>query len=87
MGEALYRDGAGAAAHFGFTMPVLYRVGIRRRKTGLTPLLRLDTLLREADFVCVILPLTAKRHLFGATQFARMKSSLFLLMPDAASGR
>ncbi|WP_302181065.1 NAD(P)-dependent oxidoreductase, partial [Salmonella enterica] len=36
----------------------------------------LDTLLQEADFVCVILPLTSEtRHLFGATQFARMKSS------------
>ncbi|MDH8399221.1 NAD(P)-dependent oxidoreductase, partial [Klebsiella pneumoniae] len=36
----------------------------------------LDTLLQESDFVCLILPLTDEtHHLFGAEQFAKMKSS------------
>ncbi len=75
-------------AHFGFTMPVLYHARRRHQEAEDRFNARycdLDTLLQEADFVCVILPLTAEtRHLFGATQFARMKSSAILLMPDAA---
>ncbi|VEA14765.1 2-hydroxyacid dehydrogenase [Salmonella enterica subsp. enterica] len=47
----------------------------------------LDTLLQEADFVCVILPLTAEtRHLFGATQFARMKSSAIFINAGRGPG-
>ena len=40
----------------------------------------LNTLLDEADFVCLILPLTDETyHLFGAEQFARMKSSAIFI--------
>ncbi|HGE8969525.1 TPA: NAD(P)-dependent oxidoreductase, partial [Salmonella enterica subsp. enterica] len=70
-------------AHFGFTMPVLYHARRRHQEAEDRFNARycdLDTLLQEADFVCVILPLTAEtRHLFGATQFARMKSSAIFI--------
>lgn len=40
----------------------------------------LDTLLQESDFVCLILPLTDEtHHLFGAEQFAKMKSSAIFI--------
>ena len=40
----------------------------------------LDTLLREADFVCLILPLSEEtHHLFGQAQFAKMKSSAIFI--------
>jgi len=72
IGEALAQRG-----HFGFGMPVLYhshsrkpsiedRFGARYRS--------LEALLREADFVCLTLPLTAETEgLIGAEQFAQMR--------------
>lgn len=40
----------------------------------------LDTLLQEADFVCLILPLTEEtHHLLGKAQFAKMKSSAIFI--------
>ncbi|HBS3674866.1 TPA: bifunctional glyoxylate/hydroxypyruvate reductase B, partial [Klebsiella quasipneumoniae subsp. similipneumoniae] len=40
----------------------------------------LDTLLQEADFVCLILPLSEEtHHLFGQAQFAKMKSSAIFI--------
>lgn len=70
-------------AHFGFTMPILYNARRRHQEAEDRFNARycdLDTLLQEADFVCVILPLTAEtRHLFGAKQFASMKSSAIFI--------
>jgi phosphogluconate 2-dehydrogenase len=72
IGEALAQRG-----HFGFGMPVIYhshspkpaveaRFDARYR--------RLDDLLREADFVCLTVPLTAETEgLIGAEQFALMR--------------
>lgn len=72
IGEALAQRG-----HFGFGMPVLYhshsrkpavedRFGAQYRS--------LEALLREADFVCLTLPLTAETEgLIGAEQFAQMR--------------
>lgn len=81
--DGAYRDGAGAASALW-----VYHAGLhhaRRRHQEAEDRFNarycdLDTLLQEADFVCVILPLTAEtRHLFGATQFARMKSSAIFI--------
>ncbi|MCF7532908.1 2-hydroxyacid dehydrogenase [Pseudomonas petrae] len=72
IGEAVAQRG-----HFGFGMPVLYhshspkaaveaRFGARYRS--------LEDLLREADFVCLTVPLTAETEgLIGAEQFAQMR--------------
>ncbi|HID4047580.1 TPA: glyoxylate/hydroxypyruvate reductase GhrB [Pluralibacter gergoviae] len=70
-------------AHAGFGMPVLYNA--RRHHTEAEERFgarycELDTLLEEADFVCLILPLTDEtRHLFGAEQFKKMKSSAIFI--------
>ncbi|KFC04522.1 2-ketoaldonate reductase [Trabulsiella guamensis ATCC 49490] len=70
-------------AHFGFNMPILYHA--RRRHEAAETRFNarycdLDTLLQEADFVCLILPLTDEtRHLFGAEQFKKMKSSAIFI--------
>ncbi|EPF6158414.1 glyoxylate/hydroxypyruvate reductase GhrB [Citrobacter sedlakii] len=70
-------------AHFGFSMPVLYNA--RRRHPEAEERFNarycdLDTLVQEADFVCLILPLTDKtHHLFGAEQFAHMKRSAIFI--------
>lgn len=70
-------------AHFGFGMPVLYNARRQHKEAEERFNARhcdLDTLLQEADFVCSILPLTAEtRHLFGAAQFAKMKSSAIFI--------
>ncbi|PMR69148.1 2-hydroxyacid dehydrogenase [Halomonas heilongjiangensis] len=77
IGAAVARRGA-----LGFGMRVLYsaspkpaleaELGAERRE--------LDELLAEADFVCVTVPLTAAtRHLIGAHELARMKSSAILV--------
>jgi lactate dehydrogenase-like 2-hydroxyacid dehydrogenase len=75
-------------AALGFGMRVLYtarspkpdaekHLGAQRRE--------LDSLLREADFVCVLAPLTAQtRHLIGAAELASMKPTAFLI--NAARG-
>ena len=70
-------------AHFGFNMPILYNA--RRQHPQAEERFNarycdLNTLLEEADFVCLILPLTEEtHHLFGAEQFARMKSSAIFI--------
>lgn len=65
------------------TKPVLYNARRRHQEAEDRFNARycdLDTLLQEADFVCVVLPLTTEtRHLFGANQFARMKSSAIFI--------
>ncbi len=67
-------------AHF-WAAPVLSRLSAASGgvKTGLTPATGdLDTLLQEADFVLRDPAANGRtRHLFGATQFARMKCPLF----------
>ncbi|MEC9481732.1 MAG: D-glycerate dehydrogenase, partial [Halomonas sp.] len=84
IGAAVARRGA-----LGFGMNVLYshaspkpeldaELGARRCEP--------DELLAQADFVCVTVPLTAETtHLFGAEQFARMKSSAIFI--NIARGR
>ena len=70
-------------AHFGFNMPILYNA--RRHHPQAEERFNarycdLNTLLEEADFVCLILPLSEEtHHLFGAEQFARMKSSAIFI--------
>lgn len=74
IGAAVARRGA-----LGFGMNVLYSYA--SPKPGLEAELgarrcEMDELLEQADFVCVTVPLTPETtHLFGAEQFARMKSS------------
>ncbi|HFG7810118.1 TPA: glyoxylate/hydroxypyruvate reductase GhrB [Salmonella enterica subsp. enterica serovar Java] len=70
-------------AHAGFGMQILYNA--RRWHPQAEELFNarycdLDTLLQETDFVCLILPLTEKTyHLFGKTQFEKMKSSAIFI--------
>lgn len=70
-------------AHFGFGMPVLYHARsqhVEAEERFAAQRCDLDTLLQQADFVCLILPLTeATYHLFGAAQFASMKSSAIFI--------
>ena len=79
------RIGAAIAkrGHFGFDMPILYtansakpeleeRMGAQRRE--------LDDLLKEADFVCLVVPLSAATEgLIGARELGLMKSSAILI--------
>ena len=70
-------------AHFGFGMPILYNA--RRRHSEAEERFNaryceLDTLLQEADFVCLILPLTDEtRHLIGKAAFEKMKTSAIFI--------
>lgn len=70
-------------AHFGFGMPILYNARRQHKEAEDHFQARycdLDTLLETADFVCLILPLTEEtRHLFGAKQFRKMKSSAIFI--------
>lgn len=70
-------------AHFGFNMPILYNARRHHKEAEERFNARycdLDTLLQESDFVCLILPLTDEtHHLFGAEQFAKMKSSAIFI--------
>lgn len=70
-------------AHFGFSMPILYNARSQHNEAEARFNARycdLDTLLAEADFVCVVLPLTEEtRHKFGSAQFARMKLSAIFI--------
>ncbi|MGY5954856.1 glyoxylate/hydroxypyruvate reductase GhrB [Kosakonia sp. BK9b] len=70
-------------AHFGFGMPVLYNA--RRHHTEAEERFQarycdLETLLKESDFICLILPLTDEtHHLIGEKQFAMMKKSAIFI--------
>ncbi|AHL33741.1 bifunctional glyoxylate/hydroxypyruvate reductase B [Pseudomonas brassicacearum] len=78
IGEALAQRG-----HFGFGMPVLYhshspKPAVEQRFNA--RYCSLETLLQQADFVCLTLPLTAETQgLIGAQAFARMRpETLFI---------
>ena len=70
-------------AHFGFNMPILYNA--RRHHSEAEERFNaryceLDTLLQEADFVCLVLPLTDEtRHLIGKSAFEKMKKSAIFI--------
>lgn len=70
-------------AHFGFGMPILYnarRHHMEAEERFGARYCELDALLEEADFVCLVLPLTDEtHHMIGADQFARMKSSAIFI--------
>ena len=60
-----------------FFIPSLFNKSFAQAKPSASPY---TTLLQEADFVCLILPLTEEtHHLFGEAQFARMKSSAIFI--------
>jgi len=70
-------------AHFGFGMPILYNA--RRHHTEAEERFQarycdLETLLKESDFVCLVLPLTEEtHHLIGKAQFEMMKKSAIFI--------
>ncbi|WLI78092.1 glyoxylate/hydroxypyruvate reductase GhrB [Kosakonia sp. H02] len=70
-------------AHFGFGMPILYNA--RRQHAEAEERFQarycdLDTLLKESDFVCLVLPLTDEtHHLIGKKQFEMMKKSAIFI--------
>jgi len=70
-------------AHFGFNMPILYNARRQHKEAEERFNARpcdLDTLLQEADFVCLILPLTDEtHHMFGKAQFEKMKKSAIFI--------
>ncbi len=70
-------------AHFGFNMPILYNARRQHKEAEERFNARyceLDTLLQEADFVCLILPLTDEtHHLMGKAQFQKMKKSAIFI--------
>ncbi len=70
-------------AHFGFNMPILYNARHQHKEAEERFNARyceLDTLLQEADFVCLILPLTDEtHHLMGKAQFEKMKKSAIFI--------
>ncbi|WP_110675850.1 D-glycerate dehydrogenase [Salinicola sp. RZ23] len=78
IGQAIARRGA-----LGFGMRVLYAKASPKPELEQALGARhceLDELLRESDFVCAIVPLNAEtRHLIGAPEFARMKSSAIFI--------
>ncbi|MFY9994358.1 MAG: glyoxylate/hydroxypyruvate reductase GhrB [Leclercia sp.] len=70
-------------AHFGFNMPILYNARRQHKEAEERFKARhcdLDTVLQEADFVCLILPLTDEtHHLIGKLQFEKMKKSAIFI--------
>lgn len=70
-------------AHFGFDMPILYNARRHHPQAEERFAARycdLDTLLAEADFVCILTPLTEEtRQLIGAAELAKMKPSGILI--------
>lgn len=70
-------------AHFGFNMPILYNARRQHKEAEERFNARhcdLDTVLQEADFVCLILPLTDEtHHLIGKAQFEKMKKSAIFI--------
>ena len=78
IGAAVARRG-----RFGFNMPIVYSGNSRKpeleQELG-ARYLSLEQLLAEADFVCLVVPLSAHtKHLIGAEQFKLMKRSAFLI--------
>ncbi len=78
IGAAIARRG-----HLGFNMPILYSGNSRKPdlEAQLGARFRsLPELLAEADFVCLVVPLSEKtKHLIGAEQLRQMKTSAFLI--------
>jgi len=76
-------------AHLGFGMQILYhsrRAAPQAEQTLNARRLPLDALLAQADFVCVVLPLTKHTEkLIGAREFALMKPTAIFV--NAARGR
>lgn len=70
-------------AHFGFNMPILYNARRHHKEAEErfdAQYCDLDTLLATADFVCILLPMSAETyHLIGAEQLSKMKSSAVLI--------
>ncbi|MCG8708421.1 glyoxylate/hydroxypyruvate reductase GhrB [Brenneria sp. 4F2] len=70
-------------AHFGFGMPVLYNARHHHPQAEARFNARycdLDSLLAEADFLCITLPLTPEtRNLIGRAQLAKMKPGAILI--------
>ncbi|CAK9886813.1 MAG: Glyoxylate/hydroxypyruvate reductase B [Candidatus Erwinia impunctatus] len=70
-------------AHHGFNMPVLYHARKKHPEAESRFSARycdLDTLLKNADFLCITLPLTAEtHHLIGEKELAKMKSTAILI--------
>lgn len=66
-------------AHFGFGMPILYNARRQHQEAETRFQARycdLDTLLKESDYVVLVLPYTQEtHHLINAEKFALMKSS------------
>ncbi|MCU1720973.1 MULTISPECIES: 2-hydroxyacid dehydrogenase [unclassified Pseudomonas] len=78
IGAAIARRG-----RFGFNMPVIYAGNSRKealeQELGARHV-SLEQLLAEADFVCLVVPLSAQtKHLIGAEQLRQMKRSAFLI--------
>ncbi|MDR0277223.1 MAG: D-glycerate dehydrogenase [Paucimonas sp.] len=78
IGAAIARRG-----NLGFNMPILYSGNSRKpaleQEFG-ARFVSLEQLLAEADFVCLVVPLSAQtKHLIGAEQFRQMKRSAFLI--------
>jgi phosphogluconate 2-dehydrogenase len=83
IGQAIARRG-----HFGFDMQIAYwnRRPKAEAETLKARFCRLDELLREADFLCVTVPLTAETdHLIGAREFALMRPNAIFI--NVARGR
>lgn len=78
IGAAIARCG-----HFGFRMPVLYTSNSRKPELEAELGARfrpLDDLLREADFLVVVVPLNDRtRHMIGAREFELMKPDAILI--------
>ena len=78
IGAAIARRG-----HLGFNMPILYSGNSRKPdlEQALGAQMRsLDELLAEADFVCLVVPLSEKtKHLISRRELALMKPSAFLI--------
>ncbi|MBV9127026.1 MAG: D-glycerate dehydrogenase, partial [Verrucomicrobia bacterium] len=78
IGSAVARRG-----HLGFGMPILYHNRSRNLETEAQCAARYcsrEELLRESDFVCVVLPLTAEtENSIGAAEFAQMKPGAFFI--------
>lgn len=78
IGAAIARRG-----RLGFNMPVIYSGNSRKQALEQELGARhvsLEQLLAEADFVCLVVPLSEKtHHLIGAEQLKQMKRSAFLI--------